>query len=59
MTIWLPLLLWAVGKLIEWLMTRGRHLTPAEIDKLNKAIYQMNRLERAAVSAGCVAGGTP
>jgi hypothetical protein len=52
-----PVLLAALSKLIDWLMSLDRPLSDKEAKKLNTVIARMRRCETLAVRRGCKAGG--
>lgn len=54
--LWLTLLLWALSKAIEYLLSRPR-LTESEKVKFNTAIARARQMEMHAVSCGCLPGG--
>lgn len=58
MAIWLPILLWAIGKLIDWLIS-NRELTIDQRERIDKVIYRMNMARSLAVDRGCNVEGTP
>ena len=53
---WLSLLLWALSKAIEYLLSRPK-LTESEKVKLNTAIARARQMEMHAVPLGCLPGG--
>ena len=54
--IWWTLALWALGKLIDWLLLkqyRRERLTTAEREHVEKIIYQTNRVRSTGTALGC------
>lgn len=57
---WLTVLLAAIGWVLSWLLSKqrsGKPLTEAERRKVNKAIFEFDKLRRSAVSLGCNPNG--
>lgn len=58
--IWWTLVLWALGKLLDWLLAKqygGKSLTAAEKEHVEKVIYQSNRVRGVAGALGCAPEG--
>jgi hypothetical protein len=49
---WLPLLLWALGKLLEFLLSRSA-LSYDEKAKVERVVYKLNNAKSRAVALGC------
>ena len=61
MAIWFSLLatiLPVLLKLLQELLAKREQLPPADRKKLNKILWQMGELDKAAAKAGCTPGGS-